>query len=406
LNKSDKKLRNSLERLASGKRINQAADDAAGLAISQKMKAQVRGTSQAQRNVQDGVSLLQVADEGLDNIMTPPLKTMRDLAVQAANDTYTDEDRKAMQDEFNQMKNSIDDIANNTEFNDIKLLMAGSKVKKISETEVNVTIKPGEQMVKAGEIEIPDPPNPSNLWVEADFSSVDDGSWPDLNIISPNGEHFGFQGEYLSGSNEQTNEDNSSSDKADYTGYGITPEDSIERFDFENPIPGKWSVYADNEGGSKNSSYNIKSNYPFDFKEINNEEFDGKSELVIQTGANSDDNFPIDLTNATTQNLGISSLSLETRENAAKAISIIDKAINQVSSERSKFGAYQNRLKHTSNNLSNYETNIEASNSRIEDVDMAKEMVNMSKQQILSQAGTAMLAQANNLPQGVLQLIN
>jgi flagellin len=128
--------------------------------------------------------------------------------------------------------------------------------------------------------------------------------------------------------------------------------------------------------------------------------------INIQTGANSGDNLEVNIPGITVSSLGLNQINVSNHSVASASIDTLDNAIEKVSELRSNLGSYQNRLDHTINNLSNYEANIEASNSRIEDVDIAKEMVNMSKQQILSQAGTAMLAQANNLPQGVLQLIS
>ncbi|RYD03119.1 hypothetical protein N752_22160 [Desulforamulus aquiferis] len=118
----NKNLSKSVERLSTGLRINKAADDAAGLSISEKMKAQIRGLQQAQRNIQDGISLIQTAEGGLANILEPPLQRMRELAIQAANDTLSFEDRQAIQKEISQMISAIDGIADNTEFNGIKLL--------------------------------------------------------------------------------------------------------------------------------------------------------------------------------------------------------------------------------------------------------------------------------------------
>ncbi|WP_242824646.1 flagellin [Clostridium tyrobutyricum] len=122
LKKSTNNTTSVMKKLSSGLRINTALDDVAGLSISEKMRGQIRGLQMASRNIQDGISLIQTAEGGLSSIITPPLQRMRQLAVQAANDTLTDEDRQVMQKEFDQMKNSIDSIANNTEFNGINLL--------------------------------------------------------------------------------------------------------------------------------------------------------------------------------------------------------------------------------------------------------------------------------------------
>ncbi|ADQ14012.1 flagellin [Halanaerobium hydrogeniformans] len=187
VNKFQKNLRSSLERLSSGKRINKAADDAAGLAISQKMNGQVRGTAQAQRNVQDGISLLQTAEGGLAEIQDPPLQRMRELALQAANDTYTENDRKAMQNEFDEMKNSIDDIANNTEFNTQKLLNV--KIESVTEVDsVNGTDETGSTEETQG-TEESQKVEPVGEWVYNEY-----GQW--TNAISVDSEGNSYVGYY------------------------------------------------------------------------------------------------------------------------------------------------------------------------------------------------------------------
>jgi flagellin len=260
LNNTNNSMQKSLERLSSGSRINRAADDAAGLAISEKMNAQTRGLAQAQRNAQDGISMIQTAEGALKETHSM-LQRMRELAVQSANDSNTDDDRAQIQEEINQLSTQIDDIASDTQFNTKNLL----------------------------------------------------------------------NGDQATG-----------------------------------------------------------------------------SELTFQIGANSGENLTLAIQDMSSSELSTGSLSdidVSSQGAAESAITAISSGIGKVSTERSKLGAVQNRLEHTINNLSTTEENLTAANSRIKDVDMAKEMMNLSKQQILSQAGTAMLAQANQMPQGVLQLL-
>ena len=261
LNNTNQNMEKSLERLSSGSRINRAADDAAGLAISEKMTSQVKGLAQAQRNAQDGISMIQTAEGALKETHSI-LQRMRELSVQAANDSNTDGDRTEIQNEMDQLHNEITRIADTTEFNTKELL---------------------------------------------------DGS--------------------LSA---------------------------------------------------------------------------GTAALTFHIGANSGQSTTLQIKNmqASGDNLALSGqVDVSTQSAANAAIATVDSAIGEVSSERSKLGAMQNRLEHTINNLSTSEENLTAARSRIKDVDMAKEMMNMSKQQILQQAGTAMMAQANQMPQGVLQLL-
>jgi len=273
----------SLAKLSSGLRINKAGDDAAGLTISEKMRGQIGGLNQAVRNAQDGISLIQTA-EGALNETHSILNRMRDLAVQAANDTNTKDDRIAIQGELNQLLDEVDRIAGNTEFNTQKLFGENKTTTDASGNQVttfvkfNATLQIGANKDQSLEVSI----------------GRMDTSASGLKL--------------------------SALEVADPTATGAT-------------------------GG-----------------------------LLTQSGANS-------------------------------GIKIIDDAIKLVSAERSKLGAYQNRLEHTINNLTTTSENLTAAESRIRDVDMAEEMMKFTKNNILSQAATSMLAQANQMPQQVLQLL-
>lgn len=245
----------AMEKLSSGLRINRAGDDAAGLAISEKMRGQIRGLTMASKNAQDAISLIQTA-EGALNETHSILQRMRELAVQAASDTNVDEDRDAIQEEINALISEIDRIATTTEFNTKELL-------------------------------------------------------------------------------------------------------------------------------------------------------DGSFSATFHVGANEGQNITLDIDNMGSVSLGVdvSTIDVTTQVNADSAISTINAAIEKVSTERSKLGALQNRLEHTIKNLDTSAENLQAAESRIRDVDMAKEMMEFTKQNILTQAATAMLAQANVAPQTVLQLL-
>ncbi|OCA84685.1 flagellin N-terminal helical domain-containing protein [Bacillus sp. FJAT-27986] len=248
----------SLEKLSSGLRINKASDDAAGLAISEKMRSQIRGLNMAERNALDGVSLIQTAEGSLSSVHEM-LQRMRELTVQSANGTYTNEDREAIQEEYNQLTAEIDRVSETTEFNSAKLL---------------------------------------------------DGS---------------------------------------------------------------------------------------------------QSEFSFQIGANAGQTIELTINKMNAEELGLGTaaapLNVKTAEAANAALSKIDAAIAAVSAERSNLGAMQNRLEHTITNLQTMSENVTSAESRIRDVDMALEMTEFTKNNILNQAAQAMLAQANQLPQGVLQLL-
>src|SRR5690625_1683757 len=263
----------NLEKLSSGMKINRAGDDAAGLAISEKMRAQVRGLEMATKNAQDGISLIQTAEGALQETHAI-LQRARELAVQSANDTnITENDRQAMQEELNALLEEIDSIADRTEFNTQKLI---------------------------------------------------DGSFEDKKC-------------HIGANSDQNNE--IEIDAMHTTALGI---DGLKVDDLE---------HADASGSG------------------------------TVTGG------------------------ILTQDAADTAISTFDDAINKVSTQRAKLGAIQNRLEHTINNLGASAENLTAAESRIRDTDMAKEMMEFTKNNILTQSAQAMLAQANQVPQGVLQLL-
>jgi len=252
----DESVDKTMEKLSSGLRINKAGDDAAGLAISEKMRGQVKGLTMATKNSQDGISMIQTA-EGALNESHAIVQRMRELAVQSSNDTNTDKDREKIQLESDQLVEELDRIGNTTEFNAQKLMNGDFKDKGVS----------------------------------------------------------------------------------------------------------------------------------------------------FHIGANKDQNVNLKFNDMRAEALGISGIKMGTQENANAAIEKIDGALEGISTERASYGAMQNRLEHTINNLRVSGENLQAAESRIRDTDMASEMVKLNKDRIISQSGTAMLAQANTTPQNVLQLL-
>ncbi|MBP2027785.1 flagellin [Acetoanaerobium pronyense] len=244
----------SIEKLSSGQRINRAGDDAAGLSISEKMRGQIRGLNMASKNAQDGISLIQTAEGALDEVHAM-LQRMRELSVQAANDTNVGIDRTSIKDELTQLSAEIDEISKRTEFNTQKLI----------------------------------------------------------------------------------------------------------------------------SGSFTNKTFHI--------------------------GANISQAITVSIGNMSAASLGVNALAVSTATLAGTAISTVNQAITDVSAQRSKLGAIQNRLEHTIKNLGNSAENLQAAESRLRDTDMAKEMSSFTKSNILAQASQAMLAQANQLPQQVLQLL-
>jgi flagellin len=380
----------SMEKLSSGLRINKAGDDAAGLAISEKMRAQVRGLDQASSNAQDGISLISTA-EGALNETHDILQRMRELATQAANDTNTTDDRKEIQKEVNQLTSEINRIGNNTEFNTQKLLN-GDKEVAAATAQANVTVG-------------------SDIVITASTSGSAYNNY-DVVISSSSGAAAGAT---ISGDTLTITLDSSTT--MDGAAVSAAIEGSTISAEFEVTVGS--GTLAGNETGTLSGGSTA-----------------GEGGLDFQIGANNDQRMNIAISDMRATALGISggtggttdvanavfssgnenkltdnsgsteyALDVTSSDKATAAIEVLDEAIKSVSSERSKLGAYQNRLDHTINNLSTSSENLTAAESRIRDVDMAKEMMEQTKNSILAQASQAMLAQANQQPQGVLQLL-
>ena len=364
----------SMEKLSSGLRINRAGDDAAGLAISEKMRGQIRGLTQASRNASDGISMIQTA-EGALNETTNILQRMRELAVQASNDTNTTNDRNEIQKEIDALTQEVDRIANNTEFNTQKLLN-GNKSGVGGEV-VNKAIA-----AEKGEFTI-------------DLSNVLDKD-KTLNI--------------------------------DGVEIKITDQEKNGGNELKNLLQGKLKDYDVAIDGNNNKKITLTQKNASD-KEKMSVKFDGSAVKVevkagvsakdeevsegkakVQVGANSNQSMSIEIGDMRAKALNIVdergiSLSVLSAEDANKAITAFDAALNEVSSQRANLGAVQNRLEYTISNLDNTAENLTSAESTLRDVDMAKEMMEYSKNNILNQAAQAMISQANQQPQNVLQLL-
>jgi len=355
----------SMEKLSSGFRINRAGDDAAGLSISEKMRAQIRGLNMASKNAQDGISLIQTAEGALDEVHSI-LQRMRELAVQSANDTNVDVDRQAIQDEMDQLAAELNRIAETTQFNGQILLNGDFSGKKFHVgANEDQYVELGIEDMSATKLEV----ESVEYEAEGKVSGVDDltfkalvGEGESITVTFndlDSGDEFKVE-EGASGTITVTLGTDDSGDvtttldviKEELAKLGVTIEGSIADEDVKNL-------------GSKNVTIEAAD----DAKKVT------KGIDVSDQGA------------------------------ANRAITTINTAIVTVSRERSKLGAMQNRLEHTIKNLDNAAENLTAAESRIRDVDMAKEMMEQTRQNILQQASTAMLAQANMAPQTVLQLL-
>ena len=356
----------SLEKLSSGFRINRAGDDAAGLAISEKMRGQIRGLDQASRNAQDSISLIQTA-EGAMNETHSILQRMRELAVQAGNDTNTTVDRGEIQKEINQLTNEIDRIANTTEFNSQKLIN-GTRRGLVEKAESKVTIE-----------------NNSKLDITTTGTVPTDIGVSGTIIITRTDDSSTLASNFTTGNPGELKLTHDSATKITIGGKVIELSASLASLAVGESIT-----------------------ISFVKAETGNNKVD--SAFSMQIGANSGQNILVGMESMKATDLAIrtsgdKALDITSFEKATAAISTFNNAIEKVSAERSKLGAIQNRLEHTINNLTATSENIAAAESRVRDVDMAKEMMNFQKNNILSQAAQAMLAQANQMPQGVLQLL-
>lgn len=439
----------NLEKLSSGLRINRAADDAAGLAISEKMRTQIRGLKMAERNSMDGISLMQTAEGAMQEVHSM-LQRMRELAVQAANDTNTEYDRDQIQKEIDQLKLEVDSVSEKTEFNTRKLLNGSSAVLTVLDGGANGTNHVGDPKVvnpalKSGDYEV----TLSGLELinkitqpSAGLGAVDDIVFEDATAGNPLGEYTVEIRNY---------EDNNGTKSANITIYGpdglergtgafevgITGTAevgglSIKTVDINKPgtvkvnleakvtgelsknvaNPGDTPVYETIFFGKEHTTNNgklihggIEFSYLSDVTVASTEFTLTNNALAFQIGANTQQNVMIDIPQMDIVELGIEGVDVTSNEGANIAISQLDDAINKLSEARAKLGATQNRMEHTINNLQVTHENLTASESRIRDADMALEMTEFTRNNIVNQAATAMLAQANQLPQGVLQLL-
>lgn len=355
----------SLEKLSSGLRINRAADDAAGLAISEKMRAQIRGLNQAVRNAQDGISLIQTAEGALNEVHSI-LQRMRELAVQAANDTNTPKDRFELQKEVNQLAEEITRIGNNTEFNTMKLLNGDfTSVFHIGANE-------GQNL----------------------SLSVNDMRADALNVIAENA----VLTYDIKGTNATT-----------VTESGL---DGLKGGEYIIEVTAGGTVTLKDEAGNTVATATLSDGGTSVDIAITSTTYlvNGASVATLTINiSDTDSSASVAATAAGTISIYVlekgKGISIMDQDDASSAITKIQAALDRVSAERSKLGAVQNRLEHTINNLSVASENLTAAESRIRDVDMAQEMMEFTKLSILQQAATAMLAQANMQPQMVLQLL-
>ncbi len=392
------------EKLSSGYKINRAADDAAGLSISEKMRKQIRGLTQASANAQDGISAVQTAEGALTEVHDM-LQRMNELAVKAANGTNSKDDRDYIQAEVDQLVTEIDRVATTTKFNETYLL----KGTNADGNEGKLTFKGASKAVLNSDTDVFDADGKKTAGGDDQVSSTASASANGYkyNTITINNKKYAYFTDFAKGSGDS---------------LPATAEKQIEALTASGQA---LAAYKDNVYTSLSELETaIKRDFGADIKDVD-VSLDSASKLAVELTAFSDLNKATDLSlhvgaDSTKDNkinlsiemmsargLGVNGIKVygDDFENATASIDTIKAAIQKVSEQRSALGAVQNRLEHTINNLDNVVENTTSAESAIRDTDMAKQMVTYSNNNILAQAGQAMLAQANQSNQGVLSLL-
>ena len=421
----------STEKLSSGYRINRAADDAAGLTISEKMRKQIKGLDRASTNAEDGVSAVQTAEGALTEVHSM-LQRMNELATQSANGTNSNTDRKAIQDEIDQLTTEIDRVSETTKFNETYLLKGDGAEKahnvnahdagidgvtltdKGDKVEVTLkTLNAGDKVSIAGK----------NYTIGA---TTDEAKELYKNAKAGEKVTVGGTTYEIANATDDTKGQITIGDLDKKIAKGTT----VEYGNKKVHVVDKTTGIDDNDS----SIITAAKAYELETAEIVKASSIGTDTAATTNAGATPDKFTLtkgkvnyndalsfnlhvgadaDMTNKITVNidsmnsagLGVKGIKADTEQDATYAIDAIADAISTVSSQRSALGAVQNRLEHTINNLDNVVENTTSAESRIRDTDMAEEMVNYSKNNILAQAGQSMLAQANQSNQGVLSLL-
>ena len=383
-------LSKNLEKLSSGYKINRAGDDAAGLAISEKMRAQITGLETAQKNAKDGISLVQTAEGALTEVHDM-LNRMVELADQSANGTYDDEtDRDNLQKEFAQLKSEIDRIADSSNFNGIKLL--DGSMQEGNQLDTSTTVFSANATTSKAGIDVS-----VQMATQAANKS---GTDTDLSVKFA-----------LASGSATAKVDNSGAvtitlkKGVDYTAADI--QELLAKVTTTASKVGDDILNAIKEAKVTGTGITDAAGKTAVAALTGAAKTDVGSDLTLQIGDTSDsyNQLTVSIQDMHVDSLGLDTVSIGDQAGAQAAVDAIKNAINTVSSVRGTLGATQNRLDHTINNLSVMTENIQDAESTIRDTDVADEMMAYTKNNILVQSAQAMLAQANQVPQGVLQLL-
>ena len=420
----------STEKLSSGYRINRAADDAAGLTISEKMRKQIKGLDRASTNAEDGVSAVQTAEGALTEVHSM-LQRMNELATQSANGTNSSTDRKAIQDEIDQLTTEIDRVSETTKFNETYLLKGDGAEKehnvnahdagldgvtltdKGDEVEVTLkTLNAGDKISIAGKNYTigATPDEAKGLYAKAkagekvtvggttyEIADKTDAAKGQITIADldqqiAKGTTVEYGNKKVHVVDETTGiDDNDSSIITAAKAYELETAEIVKASSIGTDTNATAGNLTDNKFTLTKGKVNYNDALSFN--------------LHVGADADMTNKITVNIDSMNSAGLGVKGIKADTEQDATYAIDAIADAISTVSSQRSALGAVQNRLEHTINNLDNVVENTTSAESRIRDTDMAEEMVNYSKNNILAQAGQSMLAQANQSNQGVLSLL-
>lgn len=459
-------LTSSLERLSSGLRINHASDDAAGMAIASKMNAQIKGLNQASRNASDGVSVLDTADGALNEVASM-LQRMRELSVQAANETNTETDLKAIQAEITSLTDEIDRVSKDTEYNTMNLLDGTQdtrvypNVRGIERIDISDNVEkgvygitvnaPAEHAVGEGntaaatttvtaaqegkvvingvEVEINEGDTFTQVYEKlragAETGNVNLLVVADTTATGGTAENAGYvptdvaaggtlvfvSKQYGSTSELNVNCENTALaaylgiPAAGYTEHGADADVSFAAGDNGFTTQATMTTEGTHVKVTDRSGFEMNFEVMPDVAGDVSLEVTDIGTMTLQIGANENQTMDVRIPEISSKSLYIDQVDVRTVNGAGRAITSFDNAIGKVSEARSRIGAYQNRLDSAVNSLEGTEENMTAALSRIEDVDMAEEMSEYTKYNVLSQAATSVLAQANDIPQQVLQLL-
>jgi flagellin len=379
LQRNDKLLSESLGRLSSGLKITNAKDNPSGLAMSRRMNSQIEGLGVANNTSKDAISIVQVADGSLSEIHEV-LQRMNQLAIQASNGTLTQDDRAVIQAEVNLLKEEIERMANTTQFNGQTILDGSFDYRgyatvgsdpATAQTNPNVKMVSYSDVVEAGSYQI--------TGIDVSYLHLTGETGVDKKgIFFENGSESAIQVKRLMDDGTEV----------DYMPNGITATINEDVLTLQDSTGKKIQLQIDEA-----------------FSGTVNLELTGAGAMTMQVGANEGQTLDIRIQKVSLTTLGLYNLDVSNETGAHEAIDSVKNAISEISSIRARLGAYQNRLEHTVSNLDITVENMTAAYSRIMDVDMAEEMTTYSTQQVLSQAGISMMAQANERPSQVLQLL-